>query len=63
MPQGNSNFVVNQLISLIIPTYNQARTIIDDIENIEQSLQALKYHYEIIIVDDGSTDETRKKAQ
>lgn len=63
MPQGNSNFVVNQLISLIIPAYNQARTIIDDIENIEQSLQALKYHYEIIIVDDGSTDETRKNAQ
>lgn len=45
-------------ISIIVPAYNEEKTIVDNIK----SLLALNYfEYEIIIVNDGSTDQTREK--
>ncbi|MBN2029057.1 glycosyltransferase family 2 protein [bacterium] len=46
-------------ISVVIPVYNEANTI----EAIVKRVQAVKLHKEIIIVDDGSTDETREKLE
>lgn len=47
-------------ISLIVPAYNQAKTIVRDIHRIQKVLSHLPPHYlyEIIVVVDGKTDST-----
>lgn len=45
------------LFSVIIPTYNRADLITETIETV---LQQTYFHFELLIVDDGSTDETKK---
>lgn len=62
MPLRNSSFGDNFLLSVVIPAFNQQETIIRDVKNIEETLRALGYKYEIIVVDDGSKDDTAKKA-
>ena len=51
------------LVSVIVPAYNQAKTIRKDILNIYDSMVSTNYDFEIIVVDDGSTDETFKKVK
>ncbi len=63
MRQRKNDFGVNKLISIVIPAYNQQKTITRDIKNIEKILKLLGYKYEVIIVNDGSTDHTLKKAK
>lgn len=53
---------ISSKISVIIPCYNEVKTIIDILDKVEKSL--IKYEfkdYEIIIVDDYSTDGTKEK--
>ena len=47
-------------VTVVIPTYNEGRIIIDTIKKIEAVLNGVKIPYEIIISDDGSKDETIK---
>jgi glycosyltransferase involved in cell wall biosynthesis len=49
----------NELVSIIIPCYNQARFLG---EAIESALQQIYPHFEVIVVDDGSKDHTSKVA-
>ena len=53
--------VVN--ISVVIPTYNEAKTIADLIEQISESFKGENAALEFIVVDDNSTDETVKAAE
>ncbi len=46
------------LLSLVIPTYKQEKTIIKNIKTIESTLATLPYRYEIIVVVDGFVDKT-----
>jgi len=62
MRQRKNNFGVIDLLSVVIPAFNQQKTIIPDVRNIEKTLQVLGYNYEIIIVNDGSTDATLSRA-
>lgn len=48
------------MISLVIPVYNEAKIIKDNITKIIDFLNKQKYKWEIVIVDDGSIDETIK---
>lgn len=45
-------------ISIIAPVFNEAEVIIDFLEATTQILKENDYHYELIIIDDGSTDNT-----
>jgi glycosyltransferase involved in cell wall biosynthesis len=58
MPKNNKH-----LISVIIPAYKQARTIVKDLERIKKVLLQIRYPFEIIVVVDGLADDTYKKAK
>lgn len=45
-------------LSVIVPAYHQAKTIVKDIRRIEKILSQIRYPYEIIIVVDGYGDGT-----
>src|SRR3972149_1051752 len=45
-----------RLVSVIIPTYKQEKTIIKDIKKIEKALEQIPYNYEIIVTVDGKKD-------
>jgi glycosyltransferase involved in cell wall biosynthesis len=47
------------LVSVIIPAYNEEKTIGETISKTILTLESLNVPYEIIVVDDGSTDRTR----
>jgi len=51
---------VTRLLSLIIPAYNEATTIENNVEIIKNYLGSLNTNYEIIIAEDGSVDGTYK---
>lgn len=50
-------------LSLIIPVYRQAKTIIKDVTRIEKILSQIRYPYEIIIIVDGYGDGTYRAAK
>ncbi len=47
-----------KLLSLVVPSYKQEKTIISNIRNLQKALDSLPYKYELIIVIDGITDNT-----
>jgi dolichyl-phosphate beta-glucosyltransferase len=51
------------MLSIIIPAYNEEKRIVKTLEKITSYLKSKKYDYEIIIVDDGSNDNTRQVVQ
>lgn len=51
------------VISVIIPGYNEENIISKSIFAVEKSLHLLKIPFEILIVDDGSTDSTKQILQ
>lgn len=50
--------VREQFVTVIIPAYNEEQAIGDDLEKIFGCMDAAGYDYEVIVVDDGSTDHT-----
>jgi glycosyltransferase involved in cell wall biosynthesis len=43
-------------VSIVLPVYNEAGHLNDEVERITKTMDASDYTYEIIVVDDGSTD-------
>ncbi len=43
-------------VSVVLPVYNESGHVLQEIERIRDGLDASPYSYEIIVVDDGSTD-------
>lgn len=52
----------DSLVSLIIPAFNEEKTVGSVIEDIDDIMQIYGLPYEIIVVNDGSTDNTEKVA-
>jgi len=50
----------NNLISLIIPTFNEAQRLGNTLRSVISYFQTKQYDFEIIVVDDGSTDKTQE---
>ena len=46
------------ILSVIIPVYNEEKTIIDVLKKIKKNSSSLS-KYEIIVIDDGSTDQSK----
>ncbi len=49
-------------VTIVIPAYNEERGIAAGIDAVEQALKSSGWKYEIIVVDDGSTDATARHA-
>lgn len=47
-------------LSVILPVYNEEKKILKDLEEILSYFKNKNYRYEIIVVDDGSRDNTKK---
>ena len=45
-------------LSIIIPCFNEEKTIIEIIQRVKNSLSSLNISHEIIVIDDNSTDKT-----
>lgn len=50
-------------ISVIVPLYNEEKNVQSVVEDLEETLIPLRTEFEIILVDDGSTDRTLEIAQ
>ncbi len=50
-------------VSVVIPAYNEAETIVETVRRTFASLEKIVDRYEVVVVDDGSTDETRQAVQ
>lgn len=50
----------NMYLSVIIPSYNEAKIIKKTIEEVSGFLSKKRYSWEIVIVDDGSTDNSKE---
>lgn len=48
------------MLSVIIPAYNEAERIGQSLSALEKDLEKRREPYEVVVVDDGSTDQTRK---
>lgn len=55
------NNTFSPFLSVIVPAYQQEKTIYKDILQIDKTFKELNYKYEIIVVNDGSTDRTYKE--
>ena len=50
--------IQSHFLSLIIPTYNKEKTIVDNIRGIQAVLENIRYDYEMLVVVDGQVDNT-----
>lgn len=57
------NRQVNHKLSVIVPAYRQAKTIVKDIKRIEKVLNFIRHPFEIIVVVDGRGDGTYRNAK
>ncbi|MFC1756109.1 glycosyltransferase [Patescibacteria group bacterium] len=50
-------------VSIIVPAYRQGKTIKKDLESIHEAMGKTRWDFELILVDDGSPDDTYKQAK
>ncbi len=53
----------NVEVSVVIPAFNEEEAIVPVLQELKHIMQATSYRYEILVVDDGSSDTTAEKAQ
>jgi glycosyltransferase involved in cell wall biosynthesis len=53
----------SSLVSIVVPLYNEEDNVRPMFEAIKAALDSATYHYEVIFVDDGSTDATARVAR
>ena len=51
----------NSLLSLVVPSFNQEKTIVEDIKKLDKTLSEFLKNYEIIVVVDGFIDKSFEK--
>jgi len=53
---------LDQAVTVVIPAYNEAEHVAGQVEAVERQMGSTGWTYEIIVVDDGSSDETSERA-
>jgi glycosyltransferase involved in cell wall biosynthesis len=61
--QGKTQHMNALTISVVIPAYNEEKTIDEVLIRTYKTMETIGLPYEIIVVDDGSTDKTRMLAE
>jgi len=61
--QGTQTQEGNVFLSIIIPAYNEEQRLPQTLEEIDRYLQQQTYTYEVIVVENGSTDRTTEVAE
>jgi glycosyltransferase involved in cell wall biosynthesis len=56
--KDNSHF-----LSVVVPAYKQEKTIVEDIKRIRETLEKIRFDYEIVVVVDGFVDKTYQRAK
>jgi len=54
--------IMDKAISIIIPALNEEEAIGETVRKIQDIFDSTKRRFEVIVVDDGSTDDISKKA-
>ncbi len=49
-------------VSIVIPAFNEEQSIASQIQEVKRTMDQTDWAYEVIVVDDGSTDDTAKEA-
>lgn len=57
------SFLSDKLVSVLIPAYNEEEAIVNTIRDLEKVLARSGWGYEIIVVDDASSDKTAEMAR
>jgi glycosyltransferase involved in cell wall biosynthesis len=55
--------VVRTRVALVIPAYNEGKVIAKVVKELSETFQKSKYDFEVIVVDDGSKDDTAAQAR
>lgn len=63
LEEAPTNAAVQPLVTVIIPVFNGARYVADNLRAIARALEPLDDSFELIVVCDGSTDGTAKAAE
>jgi glycosyltransferase involved in cell wall biosynthesis len=50
-------------LAVVIPAYNEEAHVVEQIQSVRQVLEATDWEFEIVVVDDGSSDETCERAE
>lgn len=50
-------------LTVVIPAYNEEGAVADTVQELQATLSRLPLRFEIVVVDDGSVDETRREAK
>jgi len=54
---------MNEFISIVVPAFNEEKAIGEDLDTILAAMKNSNYQYEVIVIDDGSTDKTAEIAR
>jgi glycosyltransferase involved in cell wall biosynthesis len=55
--------IAKEKISIVVPAYNEADNIVDRVNKIKDTMESNNKNYEVIVIDDGSTDATGIKVR
>jgi polyisoprenyl-phosphate glycosyltransferase len=50
-------------VSIVLPVFNESGHLVEEIERIRKAMDASEFSYELIVVDDGSTDGSEERLQ